>query len=70
MINDLQNLDEFERFPPVSVELVTALEQIYPDSMPMVDNFPKICHLQGQVSVVRLLKEVHKAQTNNTLTEE
>jgi hypothetical protein len=63
-------MNEFEDFPVVSQELIEALEKRFPDSMPMQKEFDTICYLQGTVSVVRLLKDVRLAQTDNILSTE
>ena len=56
---------EFEDFPVISEELLRALDLRFPDSMPNSADLREIFRLQGQVSVVRLLKEVQKAQSDN-----
>lgn len=69
MTYKLENeVSEFEEFPVISEELLKALSKRYPDKMPMVTEFDTICYLQGQVSVVRLLKDVRQAQTDNILS--
>ena len=60
--------EEYQDFPPVSQELIDALEQRFPDKMPDLTDLNVICHLQGQVSVVRLLKHVQKVQSENILS--
>jgi hypothetical protein len=62
--------DEFQDFPVVSEQLIQALEARYPDKMTDSTEIDVICHLQGQVSVVRLLKDVRHAQTDNILSTE
>ena len=64
------NTHEFESFPPISEELIKALDEHYPDFCPMHENIYQIYHLQGQISVVRLLKAVRKAQNESILTKE
>ena len=59
---------EFEDFPVITEELIAALDSRYPDKMPMIPDKDLIFHLQGQVSVVRLLKEVQRAQSDNILS--
>lgn len=61
-------IEEYQDFPPISQELVEALEQRFPDKMPDLTDLTVICHLQGQVSVVRLLKHVQKVQSENILS--
>ncbi|QDP52134.1 MAG: hypothetical protein Unbinned3138contig1002_12 [Prokaryotic dsDNA virus sp.] len=57
---------EFQDFPLVSEELISALELRFPDKMPLdKETLSDICRLQGQVSVVRLLKDVREEQNNN-----
>ena len=56
---------EFQDFPVISPELLGALESRFPDVMPNSSDLGEIYRLQGQVSVVRLLKEVQKAQSDN-----
>jgi len=60
--------EEYQDFPPVSQELINALEQRFPDKMTDLTDLNVICHLQGQVSVVRLLKHVQKVQSENILS--
>ena len=62
--------DEFQDFPVISKELLAALDIRFPDSMPNSSELGEIYRLQGQVSVVRLLKEVQKAQTDNIFSAE
>lgn len=60
--------EEYQDFPPISQELIDALEQRFPDKMTDLTDLNVICHLQGQVSVVRLLKHVQKVQSENILS--
>lgn len=60
--------EEYQDFPPISQELLDALEQRFPDKMTDLTDLSVICHLQGQVSVVRLLKHVQKVQSENILS--
>ena len=62
--------DEFQDFPVISEELMRALDLRYPDVMPNSTDLGEIYRLQGQVSVVRLLKEVQKAQSDNIFSTE
>jgi len=62
--------DEFQDFPVISGELVVALEGRFPDVMPNSTDLGEIYRLQGQVSVVRLLKEVQKVQSDNIFSTE
>ena len=62
--------EEFQDFPVISEELMRALDLRYPDVMPNSADLGEIYRLQGQVSVVRLLKEVRKAQTDNIFSTE
>ena len=57
---------EFQDFPLVSEELINALELRFPDKMPLdKETLSDISRLQGQVSVVRLFKDVREEQNNN-----
>ena len=60
--------EEFNEFPIVSEQLIESLDSHFPDKMPMSGDLESICYLQGQVSVVRLLKDVRKEQTDNILS--
>ena len=60
--------EQYQDFPPISQELLDALEERFPDKMPDLTDLNVICHLQGQVSVVRLLKHVQKVQSENILS--
>ncbi len=60
--------EQYQDFPPISQELIDALEERFPDKMPDLTDLNVICHLQGQVSVVRLLKHVQKVQSENILS--
>tara|TARA_R100001244_G_scaffold131950_1_gene106353 strand:- start:108 stop:320 length:213 start_codon:yes stop_codon:yes gene_type:complete len=60
--------EEYKSFPVITEELMEALEERFPDKMPVCTTFPEICRLQGQVAVVRLLKSVRKEQTDNIIT--
>ena len=62
--------DEFQDFPVIPAELMAALDSRFPDVMPNSTDLGEICRLQGQVSVVRLLKEVQKAQSDNIFSAE
>ena len=59
--------EEYQDFPPVSQELINALEQRFPDKMTDLTDLNVICHLQGQVSVVRLLKHEPRRRTTFNL---
>lgn len=60
--------EQYQDFPPISQELIDALEERFPDKMTDLTDLNVICHLQGQVSVVRLLKHVQKVQSENILS--
>jgi len=60
--------EQYQDFPPINQELIDALEERFPDKMPDLTDLNVICHLQGQVSVVRLLKHVQKVQSENILS--
>lgn len=60
--------EQYQDFPPISQELIDALEERFPDKMPDLTDLNVICHLQGQVSVVRLLKHAQKVQSENILS--
>lgn len=59
---------QYEDFPVIPDTLIKALDGRIPDVMPESRDIIDISHLQGQVSVVRLLKQVHEAQNENILT--
>lgn len=52
-----------ERFPPISQELIDALDQLFPDRCPEESHSDrKIWMARGSVEVVRLLKRIKEAQ--------
>jgi len=59
---------QYSDLPVISEQLLQALDKRFPDVMPDTQNIYNISHLQGQVSVVRLLKRAHEAQNENILT--
>lgn len=60
---------EFEDFPVITEELITALDSRFPDKIPLEStSLEEFCRLQGQISVVRLLKDVRGEQNDNILT--
>ena len=59
---------QYDDFPVISDTLIGVLDARFPDVMPETKDMADISHLQGQVSVVRLLKQVHDAQNENILT--
>ena len=65
----MSNDTQYEDFPVIPDTLIRALDARIPDVMPESRDIIDISHLQGQVSVVRLLKQVHEAQNENILTE-
>lgn len=57
-----------KKFPLVSKELIEHLEAIYPDRMPSEGTgLEQIRFLQGQVSVVRLLRKQFQQQIEKVL---
>jgi D-ribose pyranose/furanose isomerase RbsD len=64
----MSNDTQYEDFPAIPDTLITALDARFPDVVPESKDMIDISHLQGQVSVVRLLKRVHDAQSENILT--
>ncbi len=65
----MSNTDtQYEDFPVISDTLIGALDSRFPDVVPESKDMIDISHLQGQVSVVRLLKRVREAQNENILT--
>ena len=62
-IQDTQYVD----FPVISEQLLQALDKRFPDVMPDGHDLYNISHLQGQISVVRLLKRAYMAQNENIL---
>jgi hypothetical protein len=57
-----------KKFPIVTKELLSELEQRFPDKCPESNlSFDEIRFKQGQVSVVRLLRSAFEAQTKNVL---
>lgn len=53
----------YERFPPISQELIDALDQLFPDRCPEESySDRKIWMARGSVEVVRLLKRIKDAQ--------
>jgi hypothetical protein len=57
-----------EKFPPVSSELLAALEKAFPDQVPnTTDSDRKIWTKVGNVEVVRFLKTQFEAQNSNIL---
>jgi len=64
----MSNDTQYEDFPVVPDTLINVLDARFPDVMPESKDMSDISHLQGQVSVVRLLKQVHEAQNENILT--
>ena len=60
--------NQYDDFPVISDTLIGVLDARFPDVMPETKDMADISHLQGQVSVVRLLKQVHDAQNENILT--
>ena len=64
----MSNDTQYEDFPTVPDTLINVLDARFPDAMPESKDMSDISHLQGQVSVVRLLKRVHEAQNENILT--
>lgn len=56
-------------FPPVSKELIDALDKAYPDRAPCLRNtIDEIRDMAGSVAVVRHLKRVFKEQNENVLS--
>lgn len=56
-------------FPPVSLELLNALKERFPDQVPNVtDSDRTIWTKVGNVQVIRFLQEQFKEQTENILT--
>ena len=64
----MSNDSQYEDFPAIPDTLIRALDARFPDVVPESKDIVDISHLQGQVSVVRLLKQVHEAQNENILT--
>ena len=64
----MSNDNQYEDFPVISDTLINVLDARFPDVIPESRDIIDISHLQGQVSVVRLLKQVHEAQNENILT--
>lgn len=64
----MSNDTQYEDFPVISDALIGALDSRFPDVVPESKDMIDISHLQGQVSVVRLLKRVREAQNENILT--
>lgn len=62
------NDTQYQDFPVINDELIRALDSRFPDVVPESKDIVDISHLQGQISVVRLLKRVHEAQNENILT--
>jgi|6_EtaG_2_1085325.scaffolds.fasta_scaffold11785_2 hypothetical protein len=62
------NDTQYQDFPVIKDELIQALNGRFPDVVPESKDIVDISHLQGQISVVRLLKRVHEAQNENILT--
>ena len=62
------NDTQYHDFPVINDELIRALDSRFPDVVPESKDIVDISHLQGQISVVRLLKRVHEAQNENILT--
>ena len=62
------NDTQYQDFPVINNELIRALDSRFPDVVPESKDIVDISHLQGQISVVRLLKRVHEAQNENILT--
>jgi len=57
-------------FPPISRELITALEAAFPDQVPSIsDTDRQIWFKAGQVQVVRFLKEKLREQNENILNQ-
>jgi len=55
-------------FPPVSRELIAALQQAFPDRVPeLSDDDRKVWAKVGQVSVVRFLEKQLAEQEDNIL---
>jgi hypothetical protein len=66
MPNDPQDT-QYVDFPVISEQLLQALDKRFPDVMPESRDPYNISHLQGQISVVRLLKRAYMAQNENIL---
>ena len=58
---------EYQDFPLISEHLIEALDSRFPERVPDGDDLSSIRRLQGQVSVVRLLKEVRDTQVESNL---
>ena len=56
-------------FPPVPKELLTALEEIFPDRMPLTSDYVEILKMQGQQRVVGFLRHQFEEQNKNILGE-